>query len=317
MAVDMNLSIEQSIALCRLLADSSRLRLLLLLEANELSVAELTEITGLAQSRVSTHLAKLRRARLVEDRRLGTAAIYSAVRLDDMHPAHELWKQLRMRIDDAQLELDQARALEVIAARKPAKTWAESVAGRMDLHYSPGRTWEATARSLIGLLELGDVLDIAAGDGVLADLIADHARSVTCIDISPTVLNAARNRLQQYPAIRFLQADMHALPLQDQRFDHVFAMHALPYTEQPERVLTEAARVLKPGGRLILAALAPHQHEAVCSAYDHVNLGIAPDVLANHLQEAGLQVEECRVRSRENRPPYFEVIAARALKPRR
>lgn len=311
----MSLNLEQSIQLCRLLADSSRLRLMLLLENHELSVAELTEITGLAQSRVSTHLAKLRRAQLVEDRRIGAAAIYSAVRLDSSQPTHELWLQLRSRIDDTQLELDEARALEVIAARKPAKSWAESVAGRMDLHYSPGRTWEATARSLIGLLELGHVLDIAAGDGVLADLIAEHTQSVTCVDISHTVLEAARTRLQQYPAVRFLQADMHALPLASNQFDHVFAMHALAYSDNVDAVLQQAARVLKPGGRLILAALAPHQHETVCSAYDHRNLGIEPKVLASKLGECGLKVEECRVRSRETRPPYFEVIAARALKP--
>ena len=192
----MPLSIVQSTELCRLLADTSRLRLLLLLEVHDLSVAELTQITGLAQSRVSTHLAKLRRAGLVADRREGAASIYSAGELTIDHPARVLWEQLRQGIDDAQQALDHSKAQEVIAARKAGKTWAETVAGRMESHYSPGRTWEATARALIGLLELGDVLDLASGDGVLAELIADHARSVHCVDISPTVLQAAQNAIR-------------------------------------------------------------------------------------------------------------------------
>ena len=310
----MPLSIVQSTELCRLLADTSRLRLLLLLEVHDLSVAELTQITGLAQSRVSTHLAKLRRAGLVADRREGAASIYSAGELTIDHPARVLWEQLRQGIDDAQQALDHSKAQEVIAARKAGKTWAETVAGRMESHYSPGRTWEATARALIGLLELGDVLDLASGDGVLAELIADHARSVHCVDISPTVLQAAQKRLARRPTVKFVQADMHALPLPDSSFDHVFAMHALSYTNNGAAVLAESARLLRPGGRLIISALARHQHEAVRSAYDHANLGINVQELETALGKAGLQVQDCRIRSREQRPPYFEVIAALATK---
>ncbi|HVT34831.1 MAG TPA: metalloregulator ArsR/SmtB family transcription factor, partial [Nevskiaceae bacterium] len=223
----MALTLESSTELCALLSDSSRLRLLMLVEAHELSVAELTEITGLAQSRVSTHLARLKRAGLVIDQRAGNAAIYSATENDGA--AAELWQLLRGQLDDAQTRLDHERAEQVIRARKHGQTWAESVAGRMDLHYSPGRTWEATARALIGLLSLGDVLDLASGDGVLAELIAEHARSVTCIDISPTVIAAARKRLARFANVKVMEGDMHALDLPAHGYDHIFAMHALSY----------------------------------------------------------------------------------------
>lgn len=308
----MALTLDQGTELCSLLADASRLRLLRLLEAHELSVAELTEVTGLAQSRVSTHLARLKRAGLVADKRVGNAALYSIS--DNGGTMRELWTLLRARLDDAAFRLDSERAAEVIRRRKHGQTWAESVAGRMELHYSPGRTWEATARALMGLLELGDVLDVASGDGVLAELLAEHARSVTCVDISATVIAAARSRLAQLPNVGFQQADMHQLPLGDGSFDHVFAMHALAYSRDPPKVLREAARVLRPRGRLVVATLNAHQHEETMRAYDHVNLGVAPEKLRKMLLACGLAVESCRVTSREPRPPYFEVVTALACK---
>lgn len=306
----MALTLEQGTELCSLLADPSRLRLLLLLEAQELSVAELTEITGLGQSRVSTHLARLKRAGLVQDKRSGNAALYSAT--DSDGALREVWVLLRGQIADAQARLDRERADEVVRSRKHGQTWAESVAGRMELHYSPGRTWEATARGLMGLLELGEVLDLASGDGVLAELVAEHARSVCCVDISATVIAAARKRLARFPNVRFAQADMHRLPLPPASFDHIFAMHALPYTKEPLRVLKECARLLRPGGRLVVTTLNAHRHQAAMEAYDHVNLGMAPDKLRRLLQQADLEVESCRITSRESRPPYFEVVTAQS-----
>lgn len=309
----MNLSLEQSTALCSLLSDASRLRLLLLLETHELSVAELTEITGLAQSRVSTHLARLKRAGLVQDKRVGAAALYSASAADA--DAQALWHFLRGGISDSQARLDQEHAEEVIRARKHGQTWAESVAGRMELHYSPGRTWEATARALIGLMQFGDVLDLASGDGVTAELIAAHARSVTCVDISPTVISAAQKRLAGFKNVRYQQADMHELPLKAGSFDHVFAMHALSYSKDPRKLLKEALRMLRSGGRLVVTALNAHHHEAAKQSYDHVNLGIEPETLHKLLTQAGFEVATCRITSRETKPPYFEVVTALARKP--
>jgi ArsR family transcriptional regulator len=312
----MSLTLEQGTAICRLLADASRLRLLLLLEAHELTVAELTQITRLAQSRVSTHLARLRRAGLVRQRRAGAAACYGTTDATREGAAGGVWELLRAQLNDAQARVDRERAAEVIRERRRAQTWAESVAGRMERQYSPGRTWEATARALTGLADLGDVLDIACGDGVLAELMTGQARSVTGVDISPTLIAAARERLKGDAHVTFVEGDMHALPLEAGRFDHVFLMHALAYTRRPHDAVREAARVLRPGGRLVVAALNSHTHKATMQAYDHVNLGIAPAALRKLLEQAGLSVESCRVTSREEKPPYFEVVTALARKPR-
>lgn len=308
----MSLTLKSSTEVCSLLADPTRLRLLLLLEAHELSVAELIGITGLAQSRVSTHLSRLKRAGLVQDKRAGPAALFSAS--GNGGAANEVWELLRGRLDDAQTQLDRERAEQVIRGRKHGQSWAESVAGRMELHYSPGRTWEATARALIGLLTLGDVLDLASGDGVLAELIAERAKSVTCVDISATVLAAARKRLAAFSNVRLEQGDMHALALPDARFDHVFAMHALAYTREPHKVLKEALRLLRRGGRLVVVTLNAHTHEAAMRAYDHENLGTTPERLRKLLVATGFEMEQCRVTSREARPPYFEVVSALARK---
>lgn len=305
------LSIDLSTEACRLLADASRLRLLMLLEAHALSAAELTEITGLAQSRVSTHLARLKKANLVRDERTSGAALYST-NTDALAPAGAIWNLLRPRLDDPQARLDRERAGEVIRNRKLGQTWAESVAGRMELHYSPGRSWETTSRALMTLLHLGDVLDLASGDGVFAELIAARAGSVTCVDVSEAVIQAARKRLASFPNVAFHLGDMHSLPFADASFDHVFAMHALSYSTEPARLLKEAARLLRPAGRLVVAVLHRHQHEETQRAYDHVNLGLEIEALRGLLEGAGLRVEECRVTSREERPPYFEVITALA-----
>lgn len=311
-AITSPLSIGLSTDACRLLADASRVRLLLLLEAYNLSAAELSQITGLAQSRVSTHLSRLKRAGLVIDQRTAGAALYSAGPAGTDGAAGAIWRLLQPQLDDAQARVDRERAGEVVRRRHLGQTWAESVAGRMELHYSPGRSWEATARALMQLLQLGDVLDLASGDGVIAELLVPHARHVTCVDISAAVIAAAQRRLSAHANVDFHQGDMHHLPFADGRFDQIFALHALSYSPDPPRLLHEAARVLRPGGHLVLAALRRHQHAETQRAFDHANLGLEVAELRDLIQSAGLQVLECSVTSRESRPPYFEVISALA-----
>lgn len=307
------LSIELGTDACRLLSDATRVRLLLLLEAHPLSAAELTEITRLAQSRVSTHLARLRKAGLIRDERGSGAALYSTV-TDSAEPAGAIWTLLRPRLEDSQARVDRERADEVVRNRQRDRTWAESVAGHMESHYSPGRSWEATSRALMTLLQLGDTLDLASGDGVFGGLIAAHARSVTCVDISDAVIEAARGRLKGLDNVQLHCGDMHQLPFKGESFDHVFAMHALSYSPEPARLLAEAKRLLRRRGRLVLAVLRRHGHEEIMRAFDHVNQGFEVEDLEALIADAGLKLEQCRISSREPRPPYFEVITALAIK---
>lgn len=300
---------------CRLLADSTRLRLLLLLEHEEMSVAELAGITQLAQPRVSTHLAKLKEAGLVADRRDGVFVYYRIAANSSDTSLDELWQFLRKNTDDPLLQQDLERIPQVLNSRKGTETWADSVAGDMERHYSPGRTWEATARGLVHLLDPGDVLDVASGDGVLAELLAPTANSITCLDISERVVEAGRKRLASFANVKFELGDMHSLPVADAAFDTVLLMHALTYTPEPGRVFAEAARVLRPGGKLLAVTLQEHQHAKAVEPFNHVNLGFTTGRLESFCADAGLTVRTCTVSAIEKRTPNFSVLSLSAVKP--
>ena len=299
----------------KVFADATRVRLLALLEREELTVAELSAITRLAQPRVSTHLSKLKEAGLVRDRRAGVSAYY---RFDDgaLDGAQRaLWTTLREGSDDPLLRQDAERVADVLASRAADQNWADTVAGDMERHYSPGRTWEAMARSALPLLEPGDVLDVASGDGVLAELLAPHSHRYVCLDSSTKVVLAASERLRKLKNVEVREGDMHALPFDDAHFDLVVLMHALTYAEHPAQAVAEAARVLRPGGRLLLTSLARHEHRNVVEAYGHVNLGFGEKDLQKFATKAGIEVTSCETVTRERRPPHFEVIALIGKKP--
>ena len=299
----------------KVFADATRVRLLALLEREELTVAELSAITRLAQPRVSTHLSKLKEAGLVRDRRSGVSAYY---RFDDaaLDPAQRsLWQTLREGSDDPLLRQDAERVSAVLAARATEQNWADSVAGDMERHYSPGRTWEAMARSALPLLQPGDVLDIASGDGVLAELLAPHSHRYVCLDSSTKVVLAASERLRRLKNVEVREGNMHALPFPAAHFDLVVLMHALTYADQPAQAVAEAARVVRPGGLVLLTSLARHEHRGAVEAFGHVNLGFAEKELQKFASKGGLDVISCETVTRERRPPHFEVIALIARKP--
>ena len=299
----------------KVFADATRVRLLALLELEELTVAELSAVTRLAQPRVSTHLARLKEAGLVRDRRAGVSAYY---RFDEdrLDPAQRaLWQTLREGSDDPLLRQDAERVAGVLAMRAADQNWADSVAGDMERHYSPGRTWEALARSALPLLETGDVLDIASGDGVLAELLAPHAHRYVCVDSSRRVVAAAAERLRRFRNVEVMEGDMHALPFAEGQFDLVVLMHALTYADKPAQAVADAARVLRPGGRLLLSSLARHEHQNVVQAYGHANLGFSEKDLRRFVSRAGLELLNAETVTREKRPPHFEVISMIARKP--
>ena len=308
------LDLAEATSLLRLLSDSTRVRLLRLLRREELTVAEISSVLGLAQPRVSTHLAKLKEAGLVRDRRAGVSAYYR-INDADADGATELLRALEEGVDDALLAGDAQRLPTVLVRRARERGWADTVAGDMERHYSPGRTWETLARTLLQLLETGDVLDIASGDGVLAELLAPHAHSIVCVDSSERVVTAARERLKSFRNVEVVEGDMHAFDLGKRRFDLVLMMHALTYSEHPAKAVVEAARVLKPSGRLLAATLARHAHRAAVAPFDHLNLGFKREDLMGFARKAGLEVLHCAKVSREARPPQFEVLSLLARKP--
>ncbi|MBP8098339.1 MAG: methyltransferase domain-containing protein, partial [Arenimonas sp.] len=262
----------------------------------------------------STHLAKLKDADLVRDRRAGVSAYYR-FNEDNLEPAERgLWEALRAGTDDPLLRQDAERLTAVLATRSSDENWADSVAGDMERHYSPGRTWEALARAALPMLAPGEVLDVASGDGVLAELLAPHARRYVCIDSSTKVVLAAGERLRKLDHVEVMEGDMQALPFDKPQFDLVLLMHALTYADKPAVAVAEAARVLRKGGQLLATCLARHEHKSAVTPYGHVNLGFTEKELRKFALKAGLVIQVCEVVTREKRPPHFEVLALLARK---
>ena len=293
------------------LGDESRLRLCALLRERELCVTDLVRVTGMAQSRVSTHLGRLKDAGFVRDRRNGTQCFY-ALAEDVLPPAARAVLDGASNAHDPTLVGDQRRLLELEAERRGGlPDWA---ADNLERYYSPGRTWQSLAAGIAGLLELGDVLDVGSGDGAAAATIAPYAKSLTCVDSNARMIDAARVRLAKFPRTRTLVADAHALPFENASFDNVLLFHTLTYATAPERALAECARVLRPGGRLVLLCLDRHEQHEITARYGEIHPGFSPDTVKTLVAATGLSVKSSRVVSREPKKPHLEVVLAIAEK---
>ena len=279
-----------------LLADESRMRLCALLRDKELCVTDLVKVTGIAQSRVSTHLGRLREAGFVRDRRNGPQSFYALAALPDA--AKQLLESVSA--DDPTLASDRKRLSEL--------RFPESFAGEMERHYSPGRTWQSLTAGLAALLRLGDVLDVGSGDGAAAAAIAPYCRSLTCIDTNARLIEAAQARLGGHDGVRAEVADAHQLPFKDASFDDVLVFHTLTYAERPARVLAECARVLRPGGRLVVLCLDEHRQSEVTARYGERHPGFSPRALRGMLSRAGLAVVSAKVAARETKKPHLQVV---------
>jgi SAM-dependent methyltransferase/biotin operon repressor len=311
----MGTQLGPTVELLQLVGEATRVRLLSLLAQQELSVAELTSILELGQSRVSTHLGRLREAGVVRDRRAGASIFYALNEAGMPDAARKAWTLVAAEVDDPVLADDERRCAAVLKARAEA-TGLDGLAGQMERHYTPGRTWEALARGFVGLMRLGDVLDVGGGDGAVAELVAPRSRSVTLLDSSERMIEAAAARLAGVRGARVVRADAMGLPFADASFDQVLLFHVLTMVVVPGRVLAEAARVLRPGGDVAIVTLDAHAATDVVATYGEIHHGFSPPKLKRALAKAGLVASQCDVTSREKRPPHFRVVSAFARKDR-
>ncbi len=293
------------------LGDESRLRLCLLLEDRELNVSDLVRVTGIAQSRVSTHLGRLRDAGLVRDRKQGAQCFYT-LSPDALSKAAASVLGEARALEDPTLLGDRERLAALEAQRREGAQLSDDDVERF--HYSPGRTWRSLAAGLSGLLDLGDVLDIGTGDGAAAAMIAPFCRSLTCVDLSERVVAAASERFEGAPHVRAQRADAEALPFADASFDTALLFHTLTYTERPARALAECARVLRPNGRVVVLCLDAHRHEELTARYGERHHGLSPTQLRRLLAGAKLDIRTCEIACREPKKPHFRVVLAVAHK---
>lgn len=271
----------------RLLGDETRLRALRVLRREELNAGELAGVLGLAPSAVSRQVALLRDAGLVAERRAGRFAWFRAV--GDGDALDGLWPALAERLDAADdPHGDLARLEEVRRARRERHV-ADGTARRP---FVPGRSWAAWSRALTWLVPRGlRVVDLGCGDGALAQETARFARTVVGVDRRPELVERARETARRTNGRKatFRVADIEALPFEDASFDVAILAQSLHVTADPAAALAEAARVLVPGGRVLVLDLLPHDEAWVRQRLGHVRQGFEPREVQGLLDDAGFR----------------------------
>lgn len=302
----------------KLLAEPTRLRILALLLREELSVAELQEILDMAQSRISSQLALLRSAELVIDRRDGKRAYYSlraglpVATLTLLRSATEaLSEQPELAADRAGLD----RALTKRRAHQ--EEYFNLIAGRLGKNYCPGRSWEALGHLALRLAPAIDVADLGAGEGLVSQLLARRVRQIWCIDSSPKMVEvgAALAEKNGLANLTFTLGDIERVPLPDASVDLAILSQALHHASHPQTAVTEAFRILRPGGQLLVLDLREHDFERARELYADVWLGFTENALHAFLQNAGFHAVEVVAVAREENPPHFETLLASGKKP--
>ncbi len=289
---------------------------MLLLQAEELSVAELQEILGKGQSQISTHLAQLKQAGLVEDRRTGRNIFY---RLKSEEAEEEQARAgLLALLRTAALEIPEAaedrEALENILAKRSDKmrSYFDSLAGKFGREYLPGRSWKGLAEVLLRLMPEMVIADLGAGEGTFSQLLAQRAQRVIAVDNSEKMVDFGASLAREHGLsnLEFRLGDMEAVPIEGGQMDLAFFSQSLHHALHPERAVAEAWRILKPGGRIAVLDLARHQFEEAREMYADVWLGFSEVELRRHLKAADFVNVQTAIVHRESEPPYFETVCA-------
>jgi ArsR family transcriptional regulator len=302
----------------KILSDPTRVRLLALLLHEELSVAELQEILGMAQSRISSQLSLLRKAGVVEDRRDGKRAYYSLPAT--LEPRRLALIRAACEAVAGQPELaEDTENLDRVLARRRAQSesYFNLIAGKLGKHHCPGRSWEAIGHLALRLTPAITIADLGAGEGLISQLLARRAERVWCIDNSPRMVEvgtglASKNGLAN---LTYKLGDIEEVPLPAASVDLAILSQALHHALHPQKAVDEAFRILRPGGRLLVLDLKAHAFEKARELYADVWLGFKENVLHRFLKKAGFQQVEVSVVSREAIEPHFETLLASGARP--
>ncbi|MFB3854413.1 MAG: ArsR/SmtB family transcription factor [Vicinamibacterales bacterium] len=271
-------------------ADPLRARVLAALEGQELTVSELCGVLQLPQSTVSRHLKTLSDAGWAASRREGTSRFYS-LPLDEIDPTLRcLWRIVREQVGStAEAAQDEARLRSILAARRSkSEEFFASAAGQWDRVRSELYGRESHLRPLLALLDPAWVVgDLGCGTGQVSEALAPFVGSVIAVDSSSEMLEAARARLKDHQNVRIRRATLENLPLGEGALDAAVLILVLHYISDPGRVLAEAARVVRPGGRLLVADMLPHDHDEYRQTMGHVWLGFSRRQLEKWIGAAG------------------------------
>ncbi len=299
----------------RILGEPTRLRLILLLDSAELTVAELQEVLGMGQSRISSHLGQLKSLGLVKDRRVGRNIFYTG--------PGRLPEGVRAILDEAAIQLPDAAtdaaALELALRKRrdKASEYFNRLAGKFGRTYIPGRSWSALSHALLRLLPPMVIADLGAGEGTLSQLLARTAKQVIAVDNSEKMVRfatnlAAKNGVEN---LEFRLGEIESPPVESGSVDLALFSQALHHASNPETAVREAYRILRTGGKVVILDLASHSYEQARELYAHVWLGFSEMDLHEMLRKAGFVRIEAGVVSAEKIPPNFRTILAVGEKP--
>ena len=296
----------------RLAADPNRLRLILLLEQEELSVAELQEILGKGQSQISTNLAQLKQAGLVDDRRTGKNAFY---RLSAPPELMDLLRRAAAEIPEAAGDRE---ALKLTLRRRQdnVRRYFDELAGKFARQYVPGRSWKGIAEALLKLMPPLVIADLGAGEGTISQLMAQKAKKVIAIDNSEKMVEFGAELAKKHGIanLEYRLGDLEDVPIRSGTVDLAFLSQALHHARHPDKAVAEAWRILKPGGRIAILDLNRHHFEEAREMYADLWLGFTELEIERFLKGAGFRNAETAIVYREPEAPYLETMLATAEK---
>ena len=302
------------VKILRVVADPNRLRILLLLKGEELSVAELQEILAMGQSTISTHLSQLKQAGLVEDRRTGKSNLYRPSPAEGS-PLEEILSRAKQEI--AAAAADQASMRRVVKKRQDKmRSFFDSVAGRLGKDYVPGKSWKSVAEALLRLMPPLVIADLGAGEGAFALLLAQRAKKVIAVDTSAKMIEVGREQALRHGVknVEYRLGDMEEIPIEDASVDLVFFSHSLHHALHPERALEGSWRILAPGGRVVILDLVKHRYEEAREVYADEWLGFSEAELEAMLEKAGFASVETSIVDKEAEGPQFQTVLAVGVK---
>jgi ubiquinone/menaquinone biosynthesis C-methylase UbiE/DNA-binding MarR family transcriptional regulator len=298
----------------RLAADPIRLRILLLVEREELSVAELQEILGMGQSRISTHLAQLKQAELVEDRRNGKSILYRLNPSAQSNGFSQLLEVLRQAASEIPEAEQDSEALRLALRRRQDKMRAyfDELAGKYGRNYVPGRSWQGLAETLLTLMPPMVIADLGAGEGTFSQLLARRSKKVIAVDNSEKMVEYGRELAAKHGVknLEYRKGDLEEVPIGEGEVDLAFFSQALHHARHPERAVAEAWRILKPGGRIVVLDLLRHGHEEARELYADLWLGFTEVEVRRFLSHGGFKNVETSIVHSEETAPHFETLLA-------
>jgi ubiquinone/menaquinone biosynthesis C-methylase UbiE/DNA-binding transcriptional ArsR family regulator len=297
----------------RALSDPTRLRIVALLEKEELSVNELQEITRMGQSRISTHLGLLQDAGLVQSRRDGKRTFYRLNVAADIAVGEFIRLAIRAARELPEEGADQINLKRILNRRhEQEQVYFNQVAGRFDRVYGPGRSWQAFGQLLLRVLPPLVVADLGAGEGLLSELLARRCKKVIAVDNSEKIVGfgAAKAKKNNLKNLEFRLGDLQNPPIEPESVDLVVLSQALHHAEEPAQALASAHRCLKAGGQVLILDLAKHRFDQAHELYGDRWLGFAESDLQRWLEGAGFRKIEINIVAREEQPPHFETVLA-------